>query len=199
MQWSPGIGPHFPVKLVAIATRLEAMSLSRALPNVLAATRPWSALGPHDIGNRWSSAGTSGHDRRVRMAGHRPSTATTSDGEAAWHRVRILPDGCRGPATLANGAGVTEHGPHAAAELVPSLPGPSHVHTHRPCPERALSIGRQRSFTDNKSRCVFPPSCRIAPYGAVQEASQARGSPGGAWLGGWAGRPRPVAHDGNRP
>jgi hypothetical protein len=50
----------------------------------------------------------------------------------------------------------------------PSPPGPSHIHPHRPCPGRALRIGRQRSFTDNKGRCVFPPSCRIAPYGAVR-------------------------------
>jgi TrwC relaxase len=69
---------------------------------------------------------------------------------------------------LGNKAGVTEDGPHPPAELVPSLPGPSQVHPHRPCPGRALSIGRQRSSTDNKGQCVAPPSCRIAPYGAVR-------------------------------
>jgi hypothetical protein len=45
---------------------------------------------------------------------------------------------------------------------------PSHVHPHRPCPGRALSIGRPRSSTDNKGQCVSPPSCRIAPHGAVR-------------------------------
>jgi hypothetical protein len=112
--------------------------------------------------------GTSGHGRHATIAGQTAYTATTSNGEAAWHPVRIPPDGCRGPAALANEAGVTEDGPHPAAEVVPSPPGPSHVHPHRPCPGRALSIGRQRSFTDNRGRCVFPPSCRIAPYGAVR-------------------------------
>jgi hypothetical protein len=49
---------------------------------------PRSALGPHGIGNRWSPAGTSGHGRQIGIAGHRQSTATTSDGEAALDRVR---------------------------------------------------------------------------------------------------------------
>jgi hypothetical protein len=56
----------------------------------------WSALGPHGIGNRWSSAGTSGQDARARIAGHSALTATTSDAEAGWGRVRIPPDHCAG-------------------------------------------------------------------------------------------------------
>jgi hypothetical protein len=40
--------------------------------------------------------------------------------------------------------------------------------TSRPCPRRALTIGRQRSFTDNHGRCPCRPSCRIAPDGAVR-------------------------------
>jgi hypothetical protein len=51
----------------------------------------WSALGPHGIGNRWSSTGTSGHGRQVRIAGHGAVTAPTSHGEAAWRRVRAPP------------------------------------------------------------------------------------------------------------
>jgi hypothetical protein len=47
-----------------------------------------SQLKLRGIRNRWSSAGTSGHGRRVRIAGHMPSPATTSDGEAASDRVR---------------------------------------------------------------------------------------------------------------
>ncbi len=41
----------------------------------------WSALGPHGVGNGWSSAGTSGQTSRTSIAGQRPSTVTTSDGE----------------------------------------------------------------------------------------------------------------------
>ena len=49
-------------------------------------------LGPHSVrtafGNRWSAAGTSGHVRRISMAGHRHFTATTWDAEAGLDRVR---------------------------------------------------------------------------------------------------------------
>jgi hypothetical protein len=83
-------------------------------------------------------------------------------------RVRIPPDGCRGPVALAYEAGVTEDRPHPPAELVPSLPGPSHVRPHRRCPRRALTIGRQRSPTDNHGRCPCPPTCSIGPYGAAR-------------------------------
>jgi hypothetical protein len=48
----------------------------------------WSVLGPHDIGNRWSSAGTSGHARDARIAVHAACTVPTSPGEAAWGRVQ---------------------------------------------------------------------------------------------------------------
>jgi hypothetical protein len=114
---------------------------------------PWSAPGPHPIENPWSSPGTSGHDQRTTTAGHTAFTAAASDCQAAAGRVRAPhPNGCRGPAALANEAGVTEDGPDPAAEVVPSPPGPSHVQPHRPCPGRALSIGRQRSSTDNHGR-----------------------------------------------
>ena len=103
-----------------------------------------------------------------RTAVYRHCTPNTWAAGVARQRVRIPPDGCRGPAALANEAGATQDGLHPAAEVVPSLPGPSHIHPHRPCPGRALSLGQQRSFTDNKGPCVFPPRCRIAPYGAVR-------------------------------
>ena len=48
-----------------------------------------SVVGPHGIGNRWSSAGTSGHRRLTRIAGHTAFTAPTSHGATAWGRVRI--------------------------------------------------------------------------------------------------------------
>jgi hypothetical protein len=116
------------------------------------------------------TAGTPGSRRAREVGSTRWSAhlhAPTSAAQGIQRRVRIPPDGCRGPAALANEACVTEDGPHPAAEVMPSPPGPSHVHPHRPCPGRALRIGRQRSFTDNKGRCVFPPSSTIAPYGAV--------------------------------
>ena len=112
-----------------------------------------------------------GHQRSpgvTKTAVHRHCTPNTGAAGVARQRVRIPPDGCRGPAALANEAGVTEDRPYPAAEVVPSPPGPSHVRSHRPCPGRALSLGQQRSFTDNKGRCVFPPSCRTAPYGAAR-------------------------------
>jgi hypothetical protein len=40
--------------------------------------RARSALGPHGIGNRWSSAGTNGHDGQAEIAGHRTPTPSTS-------------------------------------------------------------------------------------------------------------------------
>jgi uncharacterized protein (TIGR02391 family) len=50
-----------------------------------------SVVGPHSIGNRWFSVGTSGHDRHARIAGPTAFRARTSDGEAGWGRVRIPP------------------------------------------------------------------------------------------------------------
>jgi hypothetical protein len=50
---------------------------------------PWSALGPHGIRNRWSSAVTGGQRRRISIAGERPFTVATLDSEAARRWVRI--------------------------------------------------------------------------------------------------------------
>ena len=71
---------------------------------------------------------------------------------------------------------------------------PERVQTHGPCPGRALSIGRQRSFTDNHGPCPCPPSWRIRHNGAV------RGSfPSSRWslvsaksTGDGAGEPGPI-------
>jgi hypothetical protein len=51
----------------------------------------WSALGPHGIGNRWSSAGTSGHSAPEEAAGHRAFPRTTTAVEAARKRLRSPP------------------------------------------------------------------------------------------------------------
>lgn len=40
--------------------------------------------------------------------------------------------------------------------------------TSRPCPRRALTIGQQRSPTDNHGRCPCSPTCSIRPSGAVR-------------------------------
>jgi hypothetical protein len=57
---------------------------------------------------------------RVRMGLGLLSKRVVSTGS---DRVRMPPDGCRGPAALANNAGNLRDGPHLAVELVPTLPG----------------------------------------------------------------------------
>jgi hypothetical protein len=84
-----------------------------------------SALGPYRIGHVGIPAGASGDHEHKGTAGHRVCTPRTSAAGARRKRLRIPPDGCRGPAALANEAGVTEDGPHPAAEVVPSPAGPS--------------------------------------------------------------------------
>src|SRR5215211_81357 len=56
--------------------------------------------------NRWSSTGTSGHSGQEEAAGYRAFPPTTTAVEAARKRLRIPPDGCRGPASpsVARGA-----------------------------------------------------------------------------------------------
>src|SRR5215211_8950358 len=85
----------------------------------------------------------------------------TSAAQAPRRRVRPPQSNCRGPAALANQAGVTEDGPRPPAELVPSLPGPSHVHPHRPCPGRALSIGRDRKEHTSELQSHSDLVCRL--------------------------------------
>jgi hypothetical protein len=45
----------------------------RTGPGLTVVAVAWSALGPHGIGNRWSSPGTNGHGRHTGTAGHRHS------------------------------------------------------------------------------------------------------------------------------
>jgi hypothetical protein len=65
----------------------------------------WSVLGPHGIGNRWSSPGTRGHGRYARIAGHRAFMPTASKGKAGRGRVRAPHPTAAGPAAPANEAG----------------------------------------------------------------------------------------------
>jgi hypothetical protein len=48
------------------------------LPKLAVAWWLWSVLGPHGVGNRWSSAGTSGQRRQISIAGQRASIVSTS-------------------------------------------------------------------------------------------------------------------------
>jgi hypothetical protein len=63
-----------------------------------------SALGPHGTGNRWSSAGTNGHGRHPRTAGHQartpPSLGERSGATAGSSPLTQLPQAC-GPANEA--------------------------------------------------------------------------------------------------
>jgi hypothetical protein len=61
------------------------------------------------------------------------------------------------------------------AKLVPSPSGLSQVRPHRPCPQRALSIGQQRSFTDNHGRSVCLRAVGSARPERSEGASQVRG------------------------
>jgi hypothetical protein len=96
---------------------------------------------------------TSGHGRRVGIAGHRPSTTRASDGGAARDGVRIPPDHCRAaPWRLAYEQVVTEDEPHPPPELVtiagrlrampPSPTVPPTCPKHR---SAAVSPGQPRS------------------------------------------------------
>jgi hypothetical protein len=51
----------------------------------------WSVLGPHDIGNRWFSSGTSGHDGYGGTAGPSSVAARTTAAGVPRRRVRIPP------------------------------------------------------------------------------------------------------------
>jgi hypothetical protein len=95
--------------------------------------RARSALGPYRIGHPGIPEGTSGHDEYNETTGHRTFTPRTSVDGARPKRVRIPPDGCRGPAALANEARVALDRPHPLPELVPSPPGRSRGRPHRPC------------------------------------------------------------------
>jgi hypothetical protein len=84
----------------------------------------------------WSSGDPGGHERsrRVQRNDRSPHLhARTSVAGARPKRVRIRPDGCRGPAALANEGRVALDGPHPLPEVVPSPTGRSRGRPHRPC------------------------------------------------------------------
>jgi hypothetical protein len=104
-----------------------------------------------------------------------------------WHRLLVrhghsipIERPCRSCRAALGGSPtrqvITEDGPHPPVELVPSPPGSEPRRPRRPCPRRALSIGQQRSSTDNHGRCPCSPNCRSARPERSEGASQARGS-----------------------
>jgi hypothetical protein len=65
-----------------------------------------SVLGPCSIENSWSSAGTSGHPRHMRTAGHIASTVPTSAEKAAWAAFKSLhPTAASPPGSCPRGGG----------------------------------------------------------------------------------------------
>jgi hypothetical protein len=95
------------------------------------------------IGTRWIRTDREplvpgGHERSCSASRVRRSQAVARYDQGRRSSVGRGPNpsvNCRGPAALANQAGVTEDGPHRPAELMPSLPGPSHVHPHGRAPD----------------------------------------------------------------
>jgi hypothetical protein len=150
----------------------------------------WSALGPHSISNRWSLAGTSGHCRRVRIAGQRPSAAPTSDGEGSCAWVRIPPDGCCGeiPRSSRDGSipqpGRTRHGPAMRATAAPLQSW--HGITIAPCaPMARVHPAQQPPGGRHPTGCrvknpALVPSRRPAPRVAVAPAVVLKGQ-GTGW------------------
>jgi hypothetical protein len=106
--------------------------------------------------------GTSGHARRVRIAGHRPFTGPTSNGEAAWHRVRIPPARAKvkaeaaASATRARGCCQAEGPGQASLEV-----GVSATSCYR-----LVSEFVQRSAADPRP-VVAPPTDEVSPSGTV--------------------------------
>jgi hypothetical protein len=103
---------------------------SKERPDLSAAR---SALGPCGIGNRWSSAGTSGHSRRISIAGQRSFTVLTLDGEPGWGWVRIPPDRLSSTGVIASGQTTT------LREPAPRCDAPRWA-TDRPAQRRLLPI-----------------------------------------------------------
>ena len=137
-----------------------------------------------------------GHERSCsagRIAGHRRSTATTSDAGAALDRVRIPPDGCRGPAALANETSVPGDGlilwsgwyPHwqalrtSSSSAVPLL---CHSQQSRPVPS-----GHPRTMPRLSQPASFVPA---AGNGPARTGFASRRSPVRIW---WFPPPAMVA------
>jgi hypothetical protein len=101
---------------------------------------PWSAPGPHGSENRWSSAGTSGHGQRVRIAGQTPPRRLGQRSSLAPGSNPSSPSACgalvkqAGTRQYLKALGVNSHHvgrPYQGATTSPpSLSGPSHLDSH---------------------------------------------------------------------
>src|SRR5512132_3093092 len=179
---SPHLGaltPHLPVAVSSPISMHKAVSNAACFPRPGEGVGPVTVVpqhglqrartttarslrGPHGTGNRWSLVGTNGHGRHSGIAGNSARPRQTSGSGAARRRVRIPRDLCRGPAALANDAGVTGVEPHLAVELAPTLPGPMNVvlaGRATSVPFTTVLTGPQRTTTDKApapSTCVIP-------------------------------------------
>jgi hypothetical protein len=134
--------------------------------------------------DRWSPVGTSGHPRRMRIAGHRPSTASTWAARAAWGRVQV---------------------PHPAAAALRALPAfrpPGRASGSGPCRAGATqpnAIARDAIGPDTPwvpSGLAAPlaaPGRRITPSPTIPTPREAPrppwpGSGSGRWPPSWVAR-----------
>ena len=120
-RWSPGAGLTLRSSRGPSPPRWSNVVLPGLAPDLLtAAAWSWSMLGPHRIGNRWSSTGTSGHPRYTRTAGERASTVPTSAHEPAWGRVQVPRPAAASPPSSCPRGGGTEDGPHRTVRVEPT-------------------------------------------------------------------------------
>jgi hypothetical protein len=68
-------GPQRPMTTPAEPYHPPMVGGRRVLPKLAVISCSWSVLGPHGVGNRWSAAGTSGHDGQGETAGRPRSPA----------------------------------------------------------------------------------------------------------------------------
>jgi hypothetical protein len=130
---------------------------------------------------------------RVRMGLGLLSKRVVSTGS---DRVRMPPDGCRGPAALANNAGSLRDGPHLAVELVPTLPGSTNVvdvGRAVTVPVTAVTTGPQRTRTDNAAVAV---TCDVRHPTRSQSSLIWLCKQVVDWLPAWIGLPCPAGRCG---
>jgi hypothetical protein len=133
--------------------------------------QPWSALGPCRGGNHRSAAGTSGHVRHARTAGHMPIGAPIWDGRDGVKRSSSLPPNCREPFRLLP----TRQWPPRTGLTLRS--GRSQMarrstqrHPRRPCHKRAIHSGPERSGADNHGQPLSRLDLRRSPSSQVTAA-----------------------------
>jgi hypothetical protein len=116
-----------------------------------------AASRPPQVGHLWAGVVMDLSMVRAEVPVHTgsdgPRTASKRVVSTGSDQVRIPPDGCRGPAALANNAGSLRDGPHLAVELVPTLPGSTNV----------VLVGRATPRHSQQSRPVPSGHARTMP------------------------------------